>query len=184
MSRVHFDRGAVEQLLDHAEASPGHQVHHGQADGPALFLVAQVGIFLMSNGLPRQVLPGRHEHEEDHVVYARECDPRTMLNVARCRAQLAIVGDNLIMHEWFSALHVRGALETLSPGMPLAVEIDPDEVSLCITVQGMIRRRRGQGFVERHEIGGGEIAGVLHHGRSLVRMLSPLECHFLKGSNR
>lgn len=54
-----FDKSAVLRLIAHAEASPGHLPSFDRpVPEPALWLVGDKGIYLMSNGLPALLADG------------------------------------------------------------------------------------------------------------------------------
>ncbi len=56
---LYFEKAPVLRLIDHAEASPEHlPTFDGPAAGPALWLVGDKGIYLMSNGAPAMLANG------------------------------------------------------------------------------------------------------------------------------
>lgn len=178
MSRIHFDRGGVETLLAHSEAAPGQRL---DVKSPCLLLVAHHGIFLMSNGLPRIVVRDRDGEEEDHVVYAQECNPMNMLHAARLRAQEKIIGPGLFTLEPFSVQVIRDALATHSSGAPLALEVTERDIGVCFVTPGM-RPRRGMGQLDVHTIDiAGNVSGALHKGDG-IKWLNKTQREFLKGA--
>jgi hypothetical protein len=74
MAKVHFDKSMVIRLIEHAKLAPKHQAPFGSKDPavPALILVGDDGIYLLSNGQ----YPG--EKPPYLAAYARECNPKTM----------------------------------------------------------------------------------------------------------
>lgn len=70
-----FRTEQVLPLAQHALNSPEHSGAYGAAaTGPALFLVHDHGVYLMSNGLPRDLVAGSGS-ERSRVAYAEGCDP-------------------------------------------------------------------------------------------------------------
>jgi len=70
MTDLRFDARKVLPVAEHALAAPAHKQSFGQDQGgPALWLVKDAGVYLMSNGAPGQLLPGGGESVV--VVYAR-----------------------------------------------------------------------------------------------------------------
>lgn len=70
-----FRTEQVLPLAQHALNSPEHSGAYGEeATGPALFLVHDHGVYLMSNGTPRDLVPGSAS-ERCRVAYAKGCDP-------------------------------------------------------------------------------------------------------------
>lgn len=76
-----FDKATVWRLLDHARNASESAEFFGEQIGPALILVGDSGIYLMSNGRPvlaesgllqKDARPGKFQHL---VAYAEGCDP-------------------------------------------------------------------------------------------------------------
>src|SRR5690242_16565015 len=76
MPVLHFPRATVDRLLAHTKAAPSHEASLGdpETQRPALWLVGDEGIYLMSNGSPRLLIAG----DRSLAAYARECDPFAM----------------------------------------------------------------------------------------------------------
>lgn len=109
--KLHFDRERVRQLLDHAKAAPEHDQTFGATEkqGPGLLFVADQGIYLMSNGIPRL---DATEHE--NVAYAKECDPVAMpFDEWWANKHAAAGGDDSV--EYVPADLVEGALRLSGP---------------------------------------------------------------------
>jgi len=69
MTDLRFDASKVLPVAEHALAASAHKESFGQDQGgPALWLVKDAGVYLMSNGAPGQLLPGGDESVV--VVYA------------------------------------------------------------------------------------------------------------------
>jgi hypothetical protein len=69
-----FRTEQVLPLAQHALNSPEHNGAYGEeANGPALFLVHDQGVYLMSNGSPRDTEGG--QDGRCRVAYAEGCDP-------------------------------------------------------------------------------------------------------------
>jgi hypothetical protein len=64
MATLEFDAADVKKIVEHALAA---KKHHGTQD-PALILVHDQGVYLMSNGVPTLPRPG-------NVTYAKGCYP-------------------------------------------------------------------------------------------------------------
>jgi len=80
-----FDAADVRRVAEHAIGSPRHQDHLvaysddgepiTEPGAPALLLVHDDGVYLMSNGLPRDLVAGTGERGRSFAAYARGCDP-------------------------------------------------------------------------------------------------------------
>lgn len=76
---LYFEKSAVLRLVEHAEVSPNHlPTFAGPAAGPALWLVGDKGIYLMSNGLPALMAKGELDRSGGGpgrrlVCYAEGC---------------------------------------------------------------------------------------------------------------
>lgn len=79
MAILTFDRQGVERLIAHAKSSPKHSPTYNQrAQGieqaePALWLIGDEGVFLVSNGFTDNEPP-----DDKLIVYANEVNPKTM----------------------------------------------------------------------------------------------------------
>lgn len=77
-----FEKSAVWRLIDHSRNSSDHLEFYGQDTGPAIWLVGDSGIYLMSNGQPRLgedgllIEPGKELEVYSLRVHADGCDPR------------------------------------------------------------------------------------------------------------
>jgi len=111
MARLHFDRAGVLELLAHAEAAPSRRKVFGQAGPvmPGLILVADEGVYLLSNGVP--MLRNPDNRDANKVVYAREADPTKMAE-GDCRAAKNLIWGCDDGSEYISARDVRDALAT------------------------------------------------------------------------
>ena len=79
---LRFDKAAVWRLLDHAQNSPRHMKAMSERRAkPSIWLVADAGIYLMSNGLPallatgRLAQDGKAENKPRLVAHAEGCGP-------------------------------------------------------------------------------------------------------------
>lgn len=79
---LRFDKTTVWRLVDHAQNSPDHaKAMSSRRKGPAIWLVADAGIYLMSNGLPALLATGRLAQEgkahmkQRLVAHADGCGP-------------------------------------------------------------------------------------------------------------
>lgn len=84
MARLTFDAADVRRVVEHSLAAPeqspqitGYDRKTGRAittpvESPAVILVHDQGVYLMSNGRPRDIVEG----ETSFAAYARSCDPR------------------------------------------------------------------------------------------------------------
>ena len=76
-----FEKSEVGRLLVHAENATEHLPHYGEpAKGPALWLVGDKGIYLMSNGIPALMANGELDSTgggegRRFVSYASGCSP-------------------------------------------------------------------------------------------------------------
>ncbi|MDX5412815.1 MAG: DUF3085 domain-containing protein [Rhodobacterales bacterium] len=74
MGILKFKADEVKKLIDHACTAPEHSQFYGEKVGPALMLVGDQGVYLMSNGIPRFQAEGKPEGHS-FVAYAEGCDP-------------------------------------------------------------------------------------------------------------
>lgn len=79
---LRFDKSTVWRLVDHAQNSPDHEkAKASRRKGPAIWLVADAGIYLMSNGLPALLATGRLAQEGKApmkprlIAHAEGCGP-------------------------------------------------------------------------------------------------------------
>lgn len=88
---LHFPREQVDALIAHTRAARRHKQLNDDKDTkqPGLWLVADTGVYLMSNGLPK--LSGA-DGENDLVAYAKEVNPKTMAFDAWWPAKTASFG--------------------------------------------------------------------------------------------
>ncbi len=102
MTKLTFSNQAVLRCVEHALAAPKHGKGYGDTGEavPALFFVKDEGIYVMSNGEPRDPITstspnGKHEIETSFVAYAKGYNPRVGdrgENWDKCRA--AVGGDD------------------------------------------------------------------------------------------
>lgn len=125
MADLAFDPAAVRRIVAHAKAAPRHAAAFDEAGkpGPAVVLVKDEGIYLMSNGLPRDLAStgGR-----SFVAYAQGFDPtaQNRLDVWD-RARDAVGGDDFAEHlpiEWFE--------EALGCDGPVVLRVDADSIGI------------------------------------------------------
>jgi hypothetical protein len=78
MARLRFNVDEVRRLVAHARAAPAHAEYFGEQLGPRLMLVKDEGIYLMSNGQPRDMVDGLPDvlGNQSFVAYAKGFDPR------------------------------------------------------------------------------------------------------------
>lgn len=69
-----FQTEPILRLAQHAIAAPNHEMGYESANDPepALLFVHDQGVYLMSNGIPRDT---DAVNNRAHVVYAAGCDP-------------------------------------------------------------------------------------------------------------
>lgn len=78
---LRFETTMIWRLVDHARNAPVSMPYYDQETGPALWLVGDTGIYLMSNGSPRigrdglLVEPGTELKNPSLIVHAEGCDP-------------------------------------------------------------------------------------------------------------
>ena len=73
MGTLEFNGDAVRELFEHARNSKEFRGVYGSAPEPALILVHDQGVYLMSAGIP--ALPDPHRPKGHKVVYAQGCHP-------------------------------------------------------------------------------------------------------------
>ena len=79
MGRLIFSAAALRPMLAHSRASNQESIYGKVVNHPSLVLVHDQGVYLMSNGTPRQKNPKAEtdKHEPPCLVtYARGCHPR------------------------------------------------------------------------------------------------------------
>jgi len=119
MSRLVFDLAALRPIVEHALSASEQAPAFGQTPpiAPALWLVKDDGIYLMSNGRPRQMAVGSSATGNDQegqslVVYAEGFDPRKADPTAVWyAARKAVGGDDFgepLPAEWFKQALDRG----------------------------------------------------------------------------
>ena len=119
MSRLMFDLAALRPIVEHALSASEHAPTFGQTPpiAPALWLVKDDGIYLMSNGRPRQIADdspatGQDQDGQSLVVYAEGFDPTKADPVAVWyAAREAVGGDDFgepLPAEWFKDALGRG----------------------------------------------------------------------------
>lgn len=75
MPALEFLSAPMRRLIDHAKAAPDHSMgYEGGPKQPALILVGDQGVYLMSNGLPRDVVAP--SSEQSFVVHAQGHNPK------------------------------------------------------------------------------------------------------------
>lgn len=101
MARLVFDAAAVRRVVEHSLAAPKQRDQTTGYDkktfepimtpvpAPAVLLVHDDGVYLMSNGEPRDIREG----ERSFVVYAKGCDPQKDANHWDCSRDL-VGGDD------------------------------------------------------------------------------------------
>lgn len=73
-----FKAAEVRRLVDHCKAAPEHSEYYGIKVGPSIYLVGDHGVYLMSNGMPRDLLDpatAGEKNAKSFVVYADGINP-------------------------------------------------------------------------------------------------------------
>lgn len=76
MGILTFKAAEVKRLIDHTRAAPEHSEFYGETVGPALMLVGDRGVYLMSNGIPHLQAEDKTDNHSV-VAYAEGCNPET-----------------------------------------------------------------------------------------------------------
>jgi len=134
MSRLIFDLAALRPIVEHTLSASEHAPTFGQTPpiAPALWVVKDDVIYLMSNGRPRQMADGSSATGQDQdgqslVVYAEgfdpvKADPMAVWSAAR----KAVGGDDFgepLPAEWFKDALDRGE-RTITPNVtPRAIHV-------------------------------------------------------------
>lgn len=93
-TRLRFNLDDLKRLVAHAKAAKEHRPGYDQAPEPALFLVHDDGIYLMSSGIPRDLRDGQVEpNGRSFVAYAKGFNADTDTDVHE-RAAEAVGGDD------------------------------------------------------------------------------------------
>lgn len=90
MSKLHFTAADVRRVVEHSINAPEQRpvvVDYGEPpdwkpttkppEAPAVVLVHDDGIYLMSNGSPRDLISGDQDNGRSFVAYAKGCNPDT-----------------------------------------------------------------------------------------------------------
>jgi hypothetical protein len=131
--KITFNRVGVERLLAHTKAAKDHKKTYAEeADGkkcvgPALWLVGDDGVYLMSNGKPAL----KPEEGDGHfVVYADQINPKTMAFDDWWAAKnTAFGGDDGV--DGIAAGEIEQALAA-APGKPLTLDLTPKAITLHV----------------------------------------------------
>jgi hypothetical protein len=115
---LRFDKATVWRLVDHAQNAPDHLKSYRQRKpNPAIWLVADAGIYLMSNGKPALLHTGLLAATEKEVVgelrlvaHADGCGPFDDIDDWMPLQEAMSGGDDFV--ESLSLKDVRAALET------------------------------------------------------------------------
>jgi len=75
-----FDLADVRRVVEHARKAPQQRQFYGEQLGPQVLLVKDEGIYLMSNGVPRDMLDGAPDElgAQSFVAYAHGYDPNVV----------------------------------------------------------------------------------------------------------
>jgi hypothetical protein len=127
-----FDKAGVKELLAHAYSSRLHRPCSADEPGdpvkPALHLVGDDGIYLMSNGMPHLPRPGKPEQHA--IVYANECNPEIMAFDDWWNAKSeSFGGDDGV--EKIEGHDAQNWLD-MSPGEVVRMKIGPDRLELLV----------------------------------------------------
>jgi hypothetical protein len=94
---LRFKTKDIRKLIEHCRKSKKHGAAYGQGNGPALWLVHDEGIYLMSNGIPampraNRVVYAQWFGPERHVPGDDYCES---LPLATCEKWL--IGDDVVI---------------------------------------------------------------------------------------
>lgn len=126
--KMTFDRATVDALIAHAKAAPTHRMPFGDEREPqaGLWIVGDIGIYLLSNGVPALMLHPDHPDEamrlKGRVAYATQCDP-TRMSPEACDSvkRRAWGGDDEVT--FIALAGFEKALATYPPGAPLEMSV-------------------------------------------------------------
>jgi hypothetical protein len=138
MGRLVFSAAEVKPLLDHTLAAPAQGKAWGQEPfkEPQLCFVHDDGVYLMSNGEPRQLDPTRGE-SFSLVAYALGCDPRIGDVWDHCRELVG--GDDFSEYlpaHWFVE-------PCNTPGALIEIMMGEHNLSFRWSVPGKPRTKKG-----------------------------------------
>jgi hypothetical protein len=134
MSTLQFDLDEVRRVVLHAKTAPAHALWYGEALGPRVLLVKDEGIYLMSNGQPRDMLDGRPDAlgAQSFVAYAKGYDPRLVTDPGmlheQCRA--AVGGD-----DFSEPLELAGFEEAIADPKTVGIALRVTRRDISIIVQ-------------------------------------------------
>lgn len=122
MTILKFKKDDVRRVVEHAANAPSHNMgwESDTPEGPAVVLVKDDGIYLMSNGKPADIV----EDPTRFVAYARGYDPRDGDVWDKCRA--AVGGDDFGETIPLDAAMIKSVLG----GDELTVQITSDSIEI------------------------------------------------------
>jgi hypothetical protein len=133
--RLTFNRAGVARLLAHAQQAPRQKPSYAETAGrkapvPALWLVGDQGVYLMSNGDPG--LPSddpKAGQGGQFVVYADQINPLTMAFDHWYQVKRRVFGGDDGV-ETLPADELAAALATYAPDKPLIINLNPRRMSV------------------------------------------------------
>ena len=133
MAKLIFNVKDVKKIYDHAKAAPDHSAPiidyvdgaevYGPAE-PALYLVHDQGVYLMSAGIPAQLV--KKGESRRVVTYAKGCDPKK--NEDWWETARALVGG-----DDFGELLPLDMFAGIETAKSVAVLITPEDIRVAMT---------------------------------------------------
>lgn len=133
MSTCVFSVKDLLPLIEHARAAKEHRGVPGRKPIPALLLVHDDDLYLVSSGVQTE----QEMRDRTYVVYARDCDPRKDLG-ARATAR-SRVGEGAFVKQ----IPLRGVLENCADCNTLAVTFGAEPESFTVEARRAPGRRTG-----------------------------------------
>jgi len=142
-----FDTPTVRKLVDHAKGSTEHRATYGHKAEPALLLVGDQGVYLMSSGIPHLPLPDG-KSDSSLVAYAKGTNPSGSDDDWYENKRALYGGD-----DGADALPLAGLEDALvaceAAGVAFKIRLSPSSIS--VLAPAAPKRKTGAGIVAKLE---------------------------------
>lgn len=136
MAHIKFKQDEVKKLVEFTESSKQFKGAYGAEDEPALLLVGDQGVYLMSNAVPNLMADGTVAKSPDqkgkrYVVYAEGINPEVDEFDDWWELKRATFGGD-DGAEQLPLSSFQTILPQLKPGQPLVLEITPKSIGFVV----------------------------------------------------